>query len=275
VSLSTAVLRDRVGYYTFISSIAAYADSSRVNREGDPTLELDGDRDHPVERAYGGSSLYGPMKARCEQVIAAAFAGGWAAVRPTSVAGPHDLGASNLRTGYWAARVRDYDEILVPRPRDRIVSYIDVRDLAEWIVTLPDRGATGAFNAAAPTLTIDEFLKMARGAYGTSTMAVWADPNWLLDQGVKPNVELPWWVPEKPCLFAVDAARATAHGLTIRPIEQTIRDSADWEDVRPQRYAPQSPLAGQARGVLMSRERELELLERWRARVGARATLSA
>lgn len=269
VALSNAVLAGHVGHYTFISSIAVYADPSQVNREDDPLLELDPEElSRPSERSYGGSSLYGPLKVCCERLIAEVFPDSWAAVRPTSVSGPLDHGASNRRTGYWAARVRDYDEILVPRPGDRTVSYIDARDMASWIVGLAGRGATGAFNAAAPNLRFDAFLEAAREVYGSSATAVWADPEWLLEQGVKPNVELPWWVPGEPQLFAVDAGRAVAHGLEIRPIEQTIRDSAEWEDVRPPGVAPQSSLAGQARGALMSREREFELIERWRAREG-------
>jgi len=272
VSLSSDVLRDRVGHYTFVSSIAVYRCLSRVNVETDATLDLDGDEDHAGERPYGGSTLYGPMKARCEQVISHAFPGRWLAVRPTSVAGPLDRGASNRRTGYWAARVRDYDEILVPRPRDRPVSYIDVRDMAAWIVRQSQSGVTGPFNLAAPSLTIDEFLETTRAVYETKAKVVWADPDWLVDQGVTPNVELPWWVPGERNLFAIDAGKAMAHGLTIRPIAETIRDSADWEDIRPEGYAPQSPLAGQGRGAVMSRARELELLARWRARVGAGAS---
>jgi nucleoside-diphosphate-sugar epimerase len=274
VARSSEWLGGRVGHYTFVSSIAVYADLSRSNTEEDARLGLEGDLDNPIERPYGGSSLYGPMKVRCEEIIARAFPDRWLVVRPTSVAGPGDHGASNRRTAYWAARVRDYDEFIVPRPRDRPVSYIDVRDLAAWMISSIEHGVSGAFNAAAPSLTIDRFLEITRDLYGRTARAVWADPEWLLSQAVKPNVELPWWVPDEPNLFAVDASKARAAGLQIRPIEQTIRDSADWEDVRPNTFAPQSKYAGQARGALLDRARELRLLELWRARL-ARAMVAA
>jgi 2'-hydroxyisoflavone reductase len=270
VALSNEVLRGHAGHYTFISSIAVYADLSRVNVEDDAKLELEGDLDNPIERSYGGSSLYGPMKVRCEEAVARAFPDRWLVVRPTSVAGPRDHGASNRRTAYWAARVRDYDEFIVPRPRDRLVSYIDVRDMTAWMISLAQRGVTGAFNAAAPALTTERFLEIAREVYGSCARAVWADPQWLLSQGVRPNVELPWWVPDEPNLFAIDGAKARAAGLRIRAIEETIRDSAEWEDVRPRTFAPQSKFAGQARGALLDRARELALLELWRARVGVK-----
>jgi 2'-hydroxyisoflavone reductase len=270
VERSSEILRGHVGHYTFISSIAVYADLSAINREDDAKLTLPEDIDQPGERPYGGSTLYGPMKVRCEEVIAEAFPDCWLAVRPTSVSGPLDHGASNRRTGYWGGRVRDYAEFLVPRPRQRVVSYIDVRDMATWIVAGAARRLTGAFNLAAPALTMERFLEIARQVYDSSARAIWADPQWLLDEGVKPNVELPWWVPNEPNMFAVDSAKALANGLRIRPIEETIRDSAEWEDIRPPGLALQSPFAGQARGDLLDRERELELIELWRSRVGVR-----
>jgi nucleoside-diphosphate-sugar epimerase len=269
VERSSEILRGHVGHYTFISSIAVYADLSAMNQEDDAKLTLPEDM-QPGERAYGGSTLYGPMKVRCEEVIAETFPDRWLVVRPTSVSGPLDHGASNRRTGYWGARVRDYAEFLVPRPRQRVVSYIDVRDMAAWIVAGAARGLTGAFNLAAPALTMEQFLETARELYGSSARAIWADPQWLLEEGVKPNVELPWWVPHEPNMFAVDSSKALANGLTIRPIEETIRDSAEWEDIRPPGLALQSPFAGQARGALLDRERELELIELWRSRVSTR-----
>jgi 2'-hydroxyisoflavone reductase len=98
---------------------------------------------------------------------------------------------------------------------------------------------------------------------------VWVDPDWLVEQGVKVNVEIPWWIPGEAERFrlAVDGSKGIAAGLEVRPIEETIRDSVDWEDTRPAlKDVPRSPFAGQARGASLTRERELELIEAWRAR---------
>jgi 2'-hydroxyisoflavone reductase len=271
VERSSEVLTGRVGHYTFVSSVAVYADFSRPNAEEDPKAELDCDLDSMGESLPSSLTLYGPMKVRCEEVIARAFPDRSLVVRPTAVSGPLDHGASNRRIAYWAARMRDYDVVLAPRPRNRLVSYIDVRDLAAWMVDRAISGTTGVFNAAAPPLAFERFLGIARDLYGSAARVVWADPDWLLQQGVKPNAELPWWVPSEPCLFAVDVRRALASGLVIRPIEETIQDSVEWEDARPTTVSPSSPFADKAGGALMERARELELLERWRARVGAAA----
>jgi 2'-hydroxyisoflavone reductase len=273
VQLSTDVLRGHVGHYTFVSSIAAYRDFSHANKEDDPKAEVEGDIDNPQERAIGGSSLYGPMKVLCEGVINEAFDRA-VIVRLTAGAGPGDHGASTRRMAYWGQRVRDYDEILVPGPPDRLVAYIDVRDMTAWMVRMAEQGGTGAYNAAAPSLTIERFLELAREVYDTDTKAVYVDPDWLLEQGIKANVEVPWWIPgeNERYRLAVDGSKGIAAGLNIRPIEETIRDSVEWEDVRPrQKLVPGSKFSGQAPGTSLSRERELELLELWRARAGETA----
>lgn len=266
VRMSTEVLRGHAGHYTFISSIAAYADFSHPNKEDDELAKLESDA--PGERAYGGSALYGPMKVLCEQVIAEAFPQN-VAIRLTAGAGPGDHGASTRRMAYWGERVRDYDEILVPGPPDRLVAYIDVRDMAAFIVRMAEQGGTGAYNMAAPALTIERFLEIARDVYDTDTKAVWVDPEWLLEQGVKPNVEVPWWIPGEAEAYrlAVDGSKGIAAGLDVRPIEDTLRDSVAWEDARPPwKDVPRSRFSGQAPGTSLTRERELELIEAWRAR---------
>lgn len=272
VRMSADVLRGKVGYYAYISSIAVYADFKAPRKEDDPLIDP-----YPqavTERLIGGSPMYGPMKVRCEKIIRETFPDGWLAVRLTSGTGPRDLGASNRRTAYWGQRVRDYDEILVPGPADRPVAYIDVRDMAHWIVRMAEQRQSGAFNAAAPAFTIAGYLEKVREHYGTSTRFVFADPDWLLAQGVKPNVELPWWTPGEDRRYntAVDGSKAIAAGLRIRPFAETLDASVAWEDSRPpQKLVPGSAFSGQARGTGLSRERELELLARWKAREGVDA----
>ena len=275
VALSSDLLKGHVGHYTFISSIAVYSEFSHPNKEDDATVTLDeAGLENAGTREMGGSALYGPMKVRSEAVIADAFPDRAVMVRLTAGTGPGDHGASTRRMAYWGARVRDYDEILVPGSRDRLVAYIDVRDMAAWIVHMAERGGTGAYNLAAPALTIERFLDVAREVYDTDTRAVWVDPDWLAGQGVEVNVEVPWWVPgaANTHRLAVDGSRAIAAGLQVRPLQDTLRDSVAWEDSRPpQKDVPRSQFAGQATGTSLTRERELELIGSWRARAGETA----
>jgi hypothetical protein len=64
------------------------------------------------------------------------------------------------------------------------------------------------------------------------------------------------WHPQLPGFHAYDAKKATAAGLRLRPFEETIAETLDWDH---RRGLP--PLeAG------MTPETESELLAEWRAR---------
>jgi 2'-hydroxyisoflavone reductase len=267
------VLDGNVGHYTFISSVSVYADYSAPRQEDDELERLEADPDVPLERAYGGSAHYGPLKVLCEQAVERAFPGRSVKIRLTLGAGPDDHGRSTHRMAYWAQRVRDHDSVLVPGPASRLVNFIDVRDMTEFIVRQAERGGSGPFNLAAPALPIVDFLTLFKGIYDTDAELVFADPEWLLEQGVRPNTELPWWIPGEghDYHFAVDGNKAIAEGLRLRPLGETIRDSVEWADAHPALAdgVPIDAQAGSASGprpAFLSRERELELIEAWRRR---------
>jgi 2'-hydroxyisoflavone reductase len=262
VALSVDALRGRAGHYTFISSIGVYRDFSAPRREGDPLAPLVGDPDVPVERPYGGSAHYGPMKALSEARVAEAWPDRWLAVRLTLGVGPRDHGDTNARLAYWAKRMRDHERVLCPGPPDRLMNYIDMRDMTAWIIASAGRGVSGAFNLAAPARTFADFLEQCRELLGGRARVEWVDPEWLLAQGVAPNTELPIWTPWPgfEFQFAVDAGKAVAAGLHVRPLAETVRASIDWDDAYGiGRAAP----GGVAIKGLLTGAREEELLARW------------
>ncbi len=130
MQLLSDLLNGHVGHYTVISPFAVYGDYSEPNAEDGTLFELPADS-KPGERAIGGSTLYGPMKVACERIISEVFPDRWMSVRLTSGSRPLDREASNRRMTYWRARVRDYAEILLPGPPDRLVAHFEVRDMAE------------------------------------------------------------------------------------------------------------------------------------------------
>jgi hypothetical protein len=125
---------------------------------------------------------------------------------------------------------------------------------------------------AGPRTTIRDALTLFMGLYGTSAELVFADPDWLLEQGVAQNRELPWWIAGERYAyhFGVSADRAVGAGLATRPLADSIRDSVEWADHQAEQAAVAPPSqAGQSAGywdAMLSRERELELIDAWRAR---------
>jgi nucleoside-diphosphate-sugar epimerase len=231
-----------VGHYTFVSSISAYADfsSDRIDesaplREYDPSM---GDED---------MEFYGARKAECERVATAAFPERALIIRPGLIVGPHD---PTDRFTYWPVRLARGGEILAPGPPGRQVQFIDARDLAHWIVRLVEERRTGVFNAT------NEGVPM--GTLLADGQVTWVPDEFLLEHGVGEWMELPLWIadPEWLGMHHADVARAIEAGLRFRPVEETIRDTAEWAAAR----GPHEPEAG------LAPERERELLEAWRNR---------
>ena len=241
VRRSTEALRS-VGHYIFVSSISVYRDFSvRGIDESAPLQEYDpsmGDED---------METYGPRKAECERIVAEAFPGRSLIVRPGLIVGPHD---PTDRFTYWPVRLARGGEILAPGPPERIVQFVDVRDLAAWIVGLAEERRTGVFNATSEGVSWGELLAGAE--------VTWVSDEFLVEQGVGEWMELPLWIADPQWVghHHTDVSRAVGAGLRVRPVAETVRDTADWAATR----GAHEPEAG------LAPDRERELLEAWRTR---------
>ena len=116
--------------------------------------------------------------------------------------------------------------MLAPGSPEQRVWLIDVRDLAEWAVRMAETRAAGIFNVAGPaeTLSFGALLDQCRAITGSDAQFTWVDDAFLLERDVAPYTDLPLWLPDAVGGYpAIDIGRATAAGLTLRPIVDTIR----------------------------------------------------
>lgn len=213
VALSTGALQDAVGRYVFISSVSVYADQSVPPVEGAEVLDDD---------SYGG------RKAACERVVLDRYADRALIARPGLIVGPHD---PTERFPYWPRRFRREGPVLAPGDPSDPVQFIDVRDLAGFLV-----GATapGVYNVVAPPLPMADLLAACRAATGSDQEIVWIPTADLLAAGVDPWMGVPLWIGDPTWRAAnlVDASRARAAGLTTRPLPQTVTDVLAWDTAR-------------------------------------------
>jgi 2'-hydroxyisoflavone reductase len=263
VGAAAALLREAAGHYTFISSCSVYADASRRGLdETAPVAVLD---DPAIEVVTGGS--YGGLKALCERVCSNEFGDRAVIVRAGLIVGPNDY---MDRFAYWPRRVAAGGDVLAPGRPDAPVQLIDVRDLAAWIVRGAESGLGGTYNATGPAapLTIGDVLATCRSATGSDARFVWVDEAFLLEHEVAAYSEMPLWVPAEAAGFnTFDCRRALAAGLACRPLDETIRDTWEWDRPRTpeqRRYVGPIDLPGPMTG-----EREAGLLARWRERAVA------
>jgi 2'-hydroxyisoflavone reductase len=238
VRASAEVLAESVNRYVFVSSQNAYANVSVPGiTETYPLATLTGEQldqanaiDTKGQPAYG--SLYGGLKALCEQAAEEIMPGRVFVLRPGLIVGPYDY---SDRFTYWVTRVAAGGEVLAPGRPERFIQFIDVRDLAEWTLEMIERSATGAYNThgLANTLTMQGLLDECKHVSNSDAQFVWANEEFLLEQKVAAWSEMPLWLPEdaaphlKGFMF-ISPRKAIAEGLTFRPLSDTIRDTLSW-----------------------------------------------
>jgi 2'-hydroxyisoflavone reductase len=247
VRRSAELLADSAGHYTFVSSISVYRDFARTGiNEDAPVLE-------PPEPEELDWEHYGGLKVGCERAAEAAMPGRTLVVRPGMIVGPHDY---TNRFPYWRRRAADGQEVLAPGDPEQQVQLIDARDLAAWMLGMAEEGGTGVYNATGPwhRLTMRGMLEEIRAATGSDARFVWASEEFLLDAGVKPWEEMPFWVPKKMAgIHSADVGRAVGAGLAFRPLGETVRDVPGPDEGRPEVEI----------GAGIPRGREEELLRAW------------
>ncbi|MEV6272459.1 NAD-dependent dehydratase [Kribbella sp. NPDC051936] len=211
VALTAAVLRDRCEHYTYMSSIAVYAD--RITPGMTETAPLLPWPDGAPEDHFT-MDLYGPSKVRNESLLTATFGDRAAAVRSGFVVGPY-----NPDFGNWGwALAHGLPMECAARP-GQPVQYIDARDLAAFLLHLTTRRVPGPFNAVGPTHTLADLA------------AVW--------QTVVPDPKPVDWSPavdrfhlphdgSNDGTFQLDNTRALTAGLRLRPAAETARDYVAW-----------------------------------------------
>ena len=248
------VLGERAGHWTYVSSCSVYADNSGG--------ELDESASVLSALSPGEvSSLanYGESKVACEEYCRAALESRLHICRPGLIGGPGD---PSDRFGYWPARfARSHDdEVLVPQAETTLTSTIDVRDLAQWIVTAMESKIVGNFNALGAQHTLAEVLSLCQSAAGHRGEMIPIDEDWLLEHDVAPwsgEGSLPLWIPRSMGydVFAQRTSdRALARGLSLRPLEELISATLEFE-----RHAG----IDRHRRAGLSPEREKWLLEKW------------
>ncbi len=249
VAAATAFFAPRADAYVLVSSISVNAEHATAGaNEGAPVGRLTPEQEQevaalsaegPIPAAKLGP-FYGPLKALCEEAAERGFPGRALVVRPGLVVGPHD---NTDRFTYWPARLMRGGTVLAPGRPERPVQFIDVRDLAEWMVRAVEDRRAGVYLATGPALrlafgdVLDACARVAARRGAPAATLRWVEDATLLAKGVGPWVELPLWIPESAAdmagLMQADAAKAIAAGMTFRPLEETIEATLDWDQARP------------------------------------------
>ncbi len=248
---SAELLRDSVGRYLFTSTGSVYSfDQDEITEDGELL---------PVEdpESEDANRYYGPLKILCENAVTDTFRERGTVFRLHVVAGPGD---TTDRFTYWPVRIDRGGEIIAPGSPDTPVQYIDVRDLAEFMILALERDTGGTFNVAGPALdptSMAEFLYGVRAITSAPLSFTWVDEQFLMDR--QAGFQL-WYPPDDGPARGISRVRshkAVAAGLKFRPLAVTALDTLDWFNALPEERRNE---------LQLNLERDRQVLEEWNAR---------
>ena len=256
------LLADNVGYYMYTSSISVFYPftGDDFSEKRSLVTEIPNDVTEEERLTYE----YGVMKATSEIATINTFGSKRSIiVRPTLIVGPGDR---TDRFPYWLARLEKGGDIIIPGNRNEVVQYIDVRDLAEWMIRLLENKAAGIYNGSGPgfNMTTNAFVHGIHANYNSPVNYIQIDDLDFLKENSIIGIQ-PWVIqlPEYAGMSKSDNSKAIAADLQFRPLSETVRATKEWwysDAVSQERR--DNILTGERSFM----KREGEILEKWRAK---------
>ncbi|HYF04456.1 MAG TPA: SDR family oxidoreductase [Patescibacteria group bacterium] len=250
VSALADVLKGNVAQYVFISSVSVYEGFDKPNDENSPLAQLP----EGADQTKITGETYGALKVLCENEVFKSFKNEALIIRPGLIVGPHD---PTGRFTYWPRRIARGGNVLAPGNPQAPVQFIDVRDLAKWIVSLVENRTMGIFNATGPKelLRMGEFLKECKEVLESDADFTWVSEDFLLKNEIAAFTEMPLWIPaEAEDMSRTDISKAVNKGLTFCDLKTTIVDTQNWDKTVTEKFPMDRS---------MTAEREKHLLKAW------------
>ncbi|MDY7110540.1 MAG: NAD-dependent epimerase/dehydratase family protein [Planctomycetota bacterium] len=266
VELSASLLKEGLKQYVLLSSVSALGDhATPYYDESAPVAQVPDEVVEEVKTIHGLFAKYGRhyggMKALCEKAAEKVLPGKVTNIRPGLISGPGD---PSDRFSYWPIRIARGGEVLAPGDGSDPVQWIDVRDLAAWIIHCIEQNVTGLYHAVTPAgrFNMEQMLYGIKAAFWTDARFTWVPEEFLDTFEIRAWAEMPVWIPahgDTAGFHLVKSEKAVANGLTFRPLAVTAKDTVEWNETRPEERQ-KNLRAG------ITAEREAEILEAWHER---------
>lgn len=226
VEQSVKLLAESTNHYTFISTIGVYEDFVKLGiDETYPIAQLEEAQNEEITEKN-----YGALKGLCEAVVRKYFPKNSLIIRPGLIVGPHD---PTDRFTYWPIRISEGGEVLAPA--HQIIQFIDVRDLAKWIVQMIEQQSIGIYNATGTPISFDRFLNECQVVTRSTAHIIWVNDDFLIKKKVQDWSELPLWLSKErqmPGFMQINSQKAFNAGLSFRSLAETISSILKWNAIR-------------------------------------------
>ena len=223
---STKLLKGKVDLYIYTSSTGVYYPylDSGIKEDQELVLEKPTNISEDQDLEYS----YGIMKTESEDFVKKYFKKNHLVIRPTYMMGPGD---KTDRFTYWPIRIAEGGQVLVPGKIEDPVQYIDVRDVAEWMIRLAEERTTGIYNAVGPIseTSMQAFIYGVHAAFSSKCEFTVVDNyKFLKDHNIL--WAIPWIMPEGDNYGSarINFDLAVEHGLKYRPLAKSCQDIVEW-----------------------------------------------
>lgn len=256
VAASAELLKNSVDHYLFISTVSVYSDFSIPDMTEDaPLAQLE---DPTVEQITG--ETYGGLKVLCEQAVTDTYGARATVLRPTFIIGPGD---HTDRFIHYIHRPLQGGRMAIPGKPDNPVSYIDVRDLADFVGHVVEKRISGIYNVVNKhkSATFGELIETSIAASKSDVETTWVNSEFLAAQQAEMGENyrmFPMWLDQDNPKYGgfPSQAKAVAAGLINRPFKYTVIDTYKWWVEQPQERRDK-------RRILITEEFEKSLLAAW------------
>lgn len=222
------LLKRKADLYIYTSSTGVYYPYLGEDIKEDTELVLETPpnlQDEIVKMEYD----YGVMKANSELAAIKEFGKERTLIiRPTYMIGPGD---QTDRFIHWPIRLAKGGEVLVPGKVNDPVQYVDVRDVAEWMIRLAEGMEGGVYNAVGPKNRqfMQDFVEEAGTTFEVEhTFLKIPNDEFLIEREVLYIV--PWIMPIENNYGSalISNQHAINNGLTFRPLTTSMIDIYRW-----------------------------------------------
>jgi 2'-hydroxyisoflavone reductase len=243
VEKSAEILSCNAGKYVFISTISVYKDFSKTGiTEGSELSKLENESDETLN-----NETYGPLKTHCEERVKKYFPENHLIIRPGLIVGADDY---TDRFTYWPVRIRRGGNTVIPESTEYPIQFIDVRDLADFTITMTEQKAAGTFNAAGPReeYTFQNLLD-ACVPHAKQQVEFIRLPEGILEEKLNAAGQ---YLPmseakgEWAGIEQINCSKAISAGLTFRDVSVTVKDTIDWFSSMPAGYVMKAGLTEEA-----------------------------
>ncbi|MEE4494490.1 NAD-dependent epimerase/dehydratase family protein [Streptomyces sp. BE230] len=218
------LLSGRAARYAYVSSRSVYDYPAPAGLSEDGPLvagaspDADGDLSYALAKRGGELAALDAFGDRALLARAGLIIGPW-----------ENVG----RLPWWLTRIARGGPVLAPGTPDLALQYIDVRDLAEWLLDAFGKGLSGPYDLVSRPghTTMGELLNACVRATGSDAELRWTDAGRILAAGVEPWTDLPVWLPPGELYDSIhrsDVEKAYGTGLHCRPVEETVADTWAW-----------------------------------------------